>query len=56
MKVVAAIIRKPESVGMLRITQHTVEVDHRVEVPRIANPLIYRLPVGFAQSAGMVVG
>ena len=54
-EVVAAIVGGQEAIGMLRVAHDSVEVDHRVEVARRANPLIHCLPVGLAQRAGMVV-
>ena len=55
MKVITAIISGQQSLRMLRVTQRGIEVDHGVEVPRAANPLIYRQPVGLAQRDGMVI-
>ena len=42
-------------IGMLRVAHNTVKIDHCIEVPGRPYPRIHRLPVGFAQRAGMVI-
>src|ERR1700704_3016427 len=52
MQVVAAIVARQESVGMLRVAHHTVEIENSIEVPVRTNPLVHSLPGGLAQRSG----
>src|ERR1700733_2694308 len=55
MQVVAAVEAGQQLIWMLRVAYHGIEVDHCVEVPCGANPLVHRLAVGLGDETGMVV-
>src|SRR4051794_2063931 len=48
MHMVAAVVLGPQARWMARVTQHGVEIDHRIEGVAASNPLIHRLPLRFA--------
>ena len=43
-KVVAGIERRRHAGGRLRVTQHGIEIGHRIECPAVADPVV-ELPV-----------
>jgi hypothetical protein len=43
-------------VGVLRIAEHSIEINDSIEVAGGTYPFVYGLAVGFAERAGMVVG
>src|SRR3546814_8973967 len=49
------IIARKQSVGMGGIAHRPVEIDHPVEIPRLANPAVDGLPVGFVAGVGMII-
>ena len=55
MQMIAAVIGRQKLIGMLRIANYAVEINHSVEISAGANPPVYRLPIGFAQRTGMIV-
>ena len=48
---VATIVRGQVLVGMLRIADHTIKIDHCIKIPVRADPLVHGLPVGLTQRA-----
>ena len=52
---ISAVVCRKKLIEVLRIADDSVEVDNCVEVALRANPFIHRLPVGFAERAGMIV-
>jgi hypothetical protein len=55
MKMVAAIIRGQQAVGMLWIARNLIEIDDSIKVARGANPLIHSLSVCLGRLPGVVV-
>jgi hypothetical protein len=48
MQVITAIVEREHLVGVLRIGDHLVEIDLRIELSRRSNPMVHGLPIGFA--------
>ena len=55
MQVIATVENGKQLVWMLWVAHHCIEIDHRVEMPRRANPLVHCLAVRLTQRAGMIV-
>ena len=55
MQVIARVVRRQQPLRMRRVARHLVEVHHRIEVSRRANPAVDRLPVRLALRSRMVV-
>ena len=55
MQVIAAIVGRQKLIGMLRVADHAVEINHSIEISRSANPAVDGLPVSFAQWTRMII-
>jgi len=56
MKMIAGIERRQQSLRVIRITGHFVEIDHCIEMAASSDPGINGLPICFTRRAGMIVG
>ena len=52
---ITAIVRRQKPIRMLRIADHPVKINHRIEVSRCTDPAIHRLPVSFAHGTRVIV-
>jgi hypothetical protein len=52
---VAAVEGREQTVEVLRVAYHTVEINYRVEVASRTNPRIHRLSISLAQRTWMVI-
>lgn len=55
MQVIATVICGQETIRMIRITDDIIKINHSIEVPGGADPMVHCLPVGLTQRAGMIV-
>ena len=55
MQVISTVVGRQQAIGMLRVADYSVEIDHCIEMTPGANPAIHLLPVGFAHWARMIV-
>jgi hypothetical protein len=53
MKMITAVVGRQQSLRVVRIKYHRVELDNAVEISSGSDPCVYRLSVGFAQGARM---
>ncbi len=53
---IATVEARPQTVRARGIAHHCVEVDHGIEMPRLADPAIDRLAIGLADRLGPIIG
>ena len=52
---ISTVVDGQQAIGVIRVTDYSVEIDHCVEMTPGTNPGIHLLPVGFAHWARMIV-